>query len=73
MKHVIWRIGDRKKSSEIIKGVDLLRYMRWVNQAFEKLAKDTIKRCFENCGFSEVSVLVEEPDEEFEEFNEFNH
>ena len=47
--------------------------MRWVKQAFEKLAKDTIKRCFENCGFSEVSVLVEEPDEEFEEFNEFNH
>ena len=44
-----------------------------MNQAFEKLAKDTIKRSFEKYGFSEVSVLVEEPDEEFEEFNEFNH
>ena len=41
--------------------------MRWVNQAFEQITKDTIKHCFEKCGSSEVSLLAEEPDEEFED------
>ena len=41
--------------------------MRWVNQAFEQIAKDAIKHCFEKCGFSEVSLFAEEPDEEFED------
>ena len=40
--------------------------MRWVNQAFELITKDTIKHCFEKCGFSEVSLLAEEPDEKFD-------
>ena len=38
-----------------------------MNQAFEHITKDTIKRCFKKCGFSEVSLLAEEPDEEFED------
>ena len=41
--------------------------MRWVNQAFEQITKDTIKHCFEKCGFSEVSLLAQELDEEFED------
>ena len=41
--------------------------MGWVNQAFEQITKDTIKHCFEKCWFSEVSLLAEEPDEEFED------
>ena len=41
----------------------------WVNQAFEQITKDTIKHCFENCGFSEVSLLAEEPGEEFEDLS----
>ena len=67
MKHVNSRIDDGKKASEIIQGVDLLQCMRCVNQAFEKITKDTIKHCLEKCGFSEVSLLAEEPDEEFED------
>ena len=39
--------------------------MRWVNQAFEQ--KDTIKHYFEKCGFSEVSLLAEEPAGKFED------
>ena len=39
--------------------------MRWVNQAFEQITEDTIKHCFEKCGFSKVSLLAEEPNEEF--------
>ena len=61
------KIDDGKKGSEIIQGVDLLQCMRWVNQAFEQITKDTIKDFFETCGFSEV--LAEEPDEEFEDLN----
>ena len=66
LKHVISRIDDGKKASEIIKGVDVLQCMRWVNQAFEQIAKDTKKHCFEKSEFSEVFLLAEEPDEEFE-------
>ena len=58
-------IDDGKKASEIIQGVDLLQCMRWVNQAFEQITKDTIKHCFKKSRFSEVSLLAEEPDEEF--------
>ena len=67
LKHVISRIDDGKKASEIILGVDLLQCMRWVNQAFEHYTKDTIKHCFEKCELSEVSLLAEEPDEELED------
>ena len=66
LKHVISRIDNGKKASEIIQRVDLLHCMRWVNQAFEQITQDTIKDCFEKCGFSEVCLLAEEPDEKFE-------
>ena len=67
LKHDISRIDDGKNVSEIIQGVDLLQCMRWVNQAFEQITKNKTKRCFEKCGFSEVSLLAEESDEEFED------
>ena len=66
MKDVFSRTDDGKKTSEIIQGVDLLQCMRWVNQAFEQITQDTIKDCFEKCGFLEVCLLAEEPDEKFE-------
>ena len=65
LKHVMSSIDDGKKASKIIQGVDLLQCMRWVNQAFEQITKDTIKHCFKKSRFSEVSLLAEEPDEEF--------
>ena len=68
LKDVISRIDDAKKASEIIQGIDLLQCMRWVNQPFEQITKDTIKHCFEKCRFSEVSLLAEEPDVEFYDF-----
>ena len=43
--------------------------MRWLNQAFKQITKYPIKHCFENCGFSEMALLAEEPDEEFEDLN----
>ena len=38
-----------------------------MNQAFEQITKDTVRHCFEKCGFLEVSLLGEEPAEEFED------
>ena len=64
MKHVISRISDGKKASEIVQGVDLLQCMKWLNQAFEQIIKETIKHCFKKRGFSEVPLLAEEPNEE---------
>ena len=55
-----------EKRHQIFQEVDLLQCMRWLNQGFEQITKDTIEHCFEKCEFSEVSLLVEEPDEEFE-------
>ena len=37
-----FKFDDGKKASEIIQGVDLLQCMRWVNQGFEQITKDTI-------------------------------
>ena len=41
--------------------------MRWINQTFEQITKDTSKHRCKKCGFSEVSLFAEEPDEEFED------
>ena len=65
MEHVVSRVDDGKKAFEIIQEVDPLQCMRWVNQAFEQITEDTIKHYFEKCGFSKVSLLAEEPNEEF--------
>ena len=67
LKHVISNINNGKKASDIIRGVDLLQCMRWVNQAFQQIAKEMIKHCSEKCGFSEVSLLAEEPDGKFKD------
>ena len=56
-----------KRHLKFFKGVDLLQCMSWVNQAFEQITKDTKKHYFEKCRFSEVALLAEEPDEEFED------
>ena len=37
------------------------------NQAFEQITKETIKHCFKKCRLSEVSLLTDEPDGEFED------
>ena len=67
LKRVISIKKKKKKASDIIRGVDLLQCMRWVNQAFQQIAKEMIKHCSEKCGFSEVSLLAEEPDEKFKD------
>ena len=41
-----------------------------MNQAFEQITKDTKKHCFEKCGFSELYLFVEEPNEKFEDLLE---
>ena len=57
LKHVISRIDNGKKSSEIIQRIDILQCMRWVNQASEEITKNQIKHCFKKCEFSEVPLL----------------
>ena len=57
LKHVISKIDNGKKSSEIIQGIDILQCMRWVNQASEEITKNQIKHCFKKCEFSEVPLL----------------
>ena len=57
LNHVISRIDDGKKAFEIIQGVDLLRCIRWVNQAIEQITKDTIKDCFDKVGSQKYHCL----------------
>ena len=45
---------------------EFIFYSVWVNPAFEQITKDTLKHCFKKCGLSEVSLLAEELDKEFE-------
>ena len=56
-----------KQHLKFFKRVDHLRCMKRVNQAFKQITKETKKHYFEKCRFSEVALLAEEPDEEFED------
>ena len=39
------------RAPDINKAVDILKVIGWVKSAWEEVAPDTIKHCFEKCGF----------------------
>ena len=46
----------------------ILKVIGWVKSAWRKVTSDTIKHCFEKCGFSTKDYIAttEDSDEEFE-------
>ena len=51
IKHVISRVDENMRAPDIIKAVDILKVISWVKYAWEEVTPDTIKHCFEKCGF----------------------
>jgi len=69
LRHVIARVSDGKRASEIADSVNILTAIRWLMDAWRSLPSETIVKCFEKCGFkSSVSVTTSDQivDEEFE-------
>ena len=62
------RIDSGKLASDIIKEVTILKVIPWIQAAWNEVTSDTIKHCFEKCGFGTPEILAEENiDEEFDE------
>ena len=55
-------------STEIIKDVNILNVIEWIQTSWADVSEKTIKNCFEKCGFGNPNVVADETaDHEFEE------
>ena len=62
------RVDAGLTTSEIVKDVNILKVITWIQEAWRGVEDKTIKNCFEKCGFSQPDTrLYERVDEEFEE------
>ena len=51
IRYVILRVDDNKRASDIINEINILKVIGWVKSAWREVTSDTIKHCFEKCGF----------------------
>ena len=75
IKYVISRVDENMRAPDIIKAVDILKVIGWVKSAWEEVPPDTIKHCFEKCGFptEDYAAVSSDFDEEFQTlFNEIS-
>ena len=64
---------DYKRASVVINEIDILKVIGWVKSAWREVTSDTIKHCFEKCGFptDDYVPTSQDSDEEFQMlFNE---
>ena len=50
VKYVLARILEDASTAEIVKGLDVLVAIRWIQEAWKEVSNSTIKNCFEKCG-----------------------
>ena len=57
-----------KRASDIINKINILKVIGWVISAWREVTSDTIKHCFEKCGFptDDYVAMAQDSDEEFE-------
>ena len=75
IRYVISRVDGNKRASDIINKINILKVIDWVKSAWREGTSDTIKHCFEKCGFltDDYAAMVQDSDEEFEMlFNEIS-
>ena len=75
IKYVISRVDENMRAPDIIKAVDILKVIGWVKSAWEEVTPDTIKHCFEKCGFptEDYATVSSDFDEVFQTlFNEIS-
>ena len=55
MRYVIARIDDNLFASEVATGIDILKTITWVADAWKEFSVETIKTCFAKFGITEQS------------------
>ena len=68
INYVISRVDENMRAPDIIKAVDILKVIGWVKSAWEEVTPDTIKHCFEKCGFptEDYAAVSSDFEEEFQ-------
>ena len=62
------RIREDTSATQIVKGVDVLMAIRWLQEAWKEVTNLTIKNCFEKCGIKGDDELMEGQDDDDLEF-----
>ena len=66
LKIVISMVDKQTTAAEIAKEVDILKAIRWIQEAWDSVSEDTIHKCIQNCGFTDDTCgEVDTNDEEF--------
>jgi len=64
LNHVLSQIDDSDLSaSEIVKTENVLRAIRWIKEAWDKVKPETVCRCFKTCGIN-LDDSENQPDED---------
>ena len=61
-------MDNNKRASDIISETSILKGIGWVKSVWREVTSDTIKHCFEKCGFptDDYVATAQDSDEEFE-------
>ena len=69
VKYVLARIQEDASATQIVKDMNVLVAIRWLQEAWKEVTNLTIKNCFEKCGIkgdTELMEVEEDNDLEFE-------
>ena len=58
VKYVLARIQEDAWKTQIVKGVDVLVAIRWIQEVWKEVSNSTIKNCFEKCGIKGEDELI---------------
>ncbi|XP_057292492.1 tigger transposable element-derived protein 4-like [Hydractinia symbiolongicarpus] len=62
VKYVLARIQENTSATEIVKAINVLVAIRWIQDAWKEVSSSTIKNCFQKCGIKRDSEEIEEKD-----------
>ena len=59
IKHVVSLLDGENTASAIIKSVTVLDAIRWLKLSWDEVNENTIRNCFQKCGFSQLENTIE--------------
>ena len=63
---MISRVDKQTTAAEIVKEVDILKTIRWIQEAWVSVSEYVIRKCLQKCGFTdETCAEVDTNDEEY--------
>ncbi|XP_057299446.1 tigger transposable element-derived protein 6-like [Hydractinia symbiolongicarpus] len=62
VKYVLARIQENTSATKIVKAINVLVAIRWIQDAWKEVSSSTIKNCFQKCGIKRDSEEIEEND-----------